>query len=651
MRRIFATALAARAALLATGWCAAAAAATGEDELAAVRAEWIAAYAAASAPAPAADSEALRHYLLYPYLEAARLRAMLAGTHGPGATAADALAAEFVARHGGEPVASGLRRSWLESLARRGAWQLFLEQYRDTAAPDPVRRCQALTARIALRPAETGLIDDSIQAWLTPRSAPDECDPVFDWLRAGKRLDDELIERRARLALAHGETRVARWLARQLPDDRAQPLFGWARLIEHPRHAIDALIATPAAPVEAVALLDGWERLARSDPKAADQRYEALLAARKLDAEQTSRFTRALALGLAWNRLPGAGARFRLVAAAHLDASALEWRARAALWASDWPGVRAALEAMPPSLRAEARWRYWAARAAAALGRHDEARVLYAAVVPSDNWYAVLAAARLGEPFAPRSVPIDLDTARSAELDALLPFARARELLAVGQEFLAPAEWAFGYAALQPADQRQAIGLAARWGWHFQTIATAARHGLYNDYGLLYPRPYDEIVGAAAAQSGVAATLIYGIIRQESLYQPYAVSSAGAVGLMQLLPSTARQAAAGLGLRSPARSALMRPEVNVPLGAGTLTRLIDRFDGQLLVALAAYNAGPTAARRWLPEQAVEADVWVENIPFNETRAYVQRVMWHSVVFQWLAERQPQDAGSWLRTVH
>lgn len=622
-----------------------------DDPLAGPRAEFIAAYAAARRAAEPAqpDSEALRRYPLYAYLEAARLLGLLADEDAAVRLAADRPVAEFLARQGREPAANGLRRAWLTSLARRKAWGAFLAQYVEADAKDPVLRCHALAARIA--PGRTdGLAQQAADAWLTPRSAPDECDAVFDWLRAQGRLDDALVEQRARLALASGETRLARWLARALPDSRAGPLLAWIRLIEHPRDAIDALIDRPATPVEEAALLDGWTRLARRDPDAAHERLDALVAARGLDAGQASRFARTLALGLAWSRRPEALARFRQVAAADYDEPALEWRVRAALWKGDWAAASAALDAMPEPLRDETRWRYWAARSAEALGRHEQARELYATVVPTDNWYAVLAAARRGTPFAPRSEPLVFDDARIAELGTQPAFVRARELLRVGLAHLAPAEWATGHAALPAADQRQAIGLAARWGWHFQAIASAARQGVFNDYSLLYPRPYDSEVTAASERSDLPPTLIHAVIRQESLYQPYAVSSANAVGLMQLLPATARRTAVEMGRPRPSAAALTQPAVNVPLGAGYLRGLIERFDGQVVPALAGYNAGPTAARRWLPDSPMDADRWVENIPFNETRVYVQRVMWHGVVFEWLAEGKPQDATSWLGTV-
>ena len=179
---------------------------------------------------------------------------------------------------------------------------------------------------------------------------------------------------------------------------------------------------------------------------------------------------------------------------------------------------------------------------------------------------------------------------------------------------------------------------------------TAAQERLFNDYPVLYPRPYDREVAQAAKATGLAPTLIYSIIRQESLYQPYAVSSANAIGLMQLLPGTARRTAVAIGESRPSAEDLKRPAINVQLGAATLADLVQRFDGQLVPALAGYNAGPGAVARWLPDKPREVDVWVENIPFNETRGYVQRVMWHSVVFEWLSDGGPEDARAWLARV-
>jgi soluble lytic murein transglycosylase len=618
------------------------------DPYAVVRTEFRAAYAAAGAAsagatAAPADSEALRGYPLYPYLQAARLQRQLENPD-----AATAIVA-FLAEHGNAPVARSLRRGWLMTLAQRKAWEPYLAAYREDVSDSAAARCNALAARVALGRIE-GLAEATTATYLSAKSLPPACDPAFDWLRARGLLTSELIERRARLALAAGEAGLARFLARALPEAQAGPINQWAALIEQPRRAVEALIAEPALAVETSALLDGWSRFSRADAEAAAALYPVLVQARARDARAASPFALATALALSWSRHPRSLEFFALGHADDFDERAHEWHVRAALWAGDWARASRAIAAMPDTLRNQNRWRYWAARAAEQLGDREAARTSYAAVIPTDNWYAALAAARTGQRFTPTLQPLARDDGALARVAASAGLVRTRELILCDLQSEANLEWKTALDALTPAEQQQAVRLASGWGWHLQAIAAAARLGQFNDYELLYPRPYDAEVRRGVDLTGLPPALIYAVIRQESLYRADAASSANALGLMQLLPSTAQATARRAGLPAPTRASLLQPAVNVPLGSSFLRQLLDRSDGQWPLAIASYNAGPAAARRWLAPLPVATDVWVENIPFNETRAYVQRVHWHSLVFEWLADRKPRDTSPWLGTV-
>ena len=325
-------------------------------------------------------------------------------------------------------------------------------------------------------------------------------------------------------------------------------------MIEQPTAALSALIAAPESPVEVPALLDGWRRFARSDADAAAALYPSLVEARHLDAQSSSRFAIAVGLAQAWSRGPRALEFFAKGDPADFDERAHEWRTRAALWAGDWAEVRRAIAAMPEALRAQNRWRYWAARAAEQRGDVTAAREGYAAVVPTDNWYAVYSAARLGQPFAPNLKPLTFDDAQVALLGTEPGFVRAHELLLCQLDSEAGAEWRATFDGLKPEQQAQSVGLAARWSWHIQAISSAAKLGIFNDYDLLYPRPWETDVHRAVARTGLPPELIYAIIRQESLYRADAGSSAGALGLMQLMPETARRTARRTDLPMPSRS-------------------------------------------------------------------------------------------------
>jgi soluble lytic murein transglycosylase len=359
----------------------------------------------------------------------------------------------------------------------------------------------------------------------------------------------------------------------------------------------------------------------------------------------------ALALALAWNRDPDALQYFDQVVPKDLDDNALEWRTRAALWAGNWDVAQKSLASLTPSARNSARWRYWAARVAEQQGDSVQAQQLYAAVLADDNYYSAMAAAHLGRLVVPHPQPIPVQPAVQSRLERLSSMVRARELFKCGLRSEALSEWGQAYEALSEEARQQAIHLAATWGWYDQAVTVAATQHIFNDYELLYPTPYEAEVTAAAQAAQLPPEMVYGVLRQESLYRVDAVSSAGARGLMQLQPATARRAARSSKLSLPSIEQLFVPSVNTILGASRLRQLLDLFDGQTPLALAGYNAGTSAVRRWLPTRTVDADIWIENIPYNETRSYVQRVLWHSLMFTWLRrDHAAQQTSSWLAPI-
>ena len=613
------------------------------DEL---RARFRAAYTAASLDLDPVDDAQLESYVLYPYLRAARIELALvraAGAWGAADDAAFALVAELAPA----PVAEALRGAWLASLARRELWQAFLDHY-DPATATVVLECQYWNARIAR--ATTADLAPAITArWLTPYRLPSECEPAFQWLHAQGALTNELIEQRVQLLLDNGQTAFARTIARRLPSETAGRMLEHADFIDEPAPMLDAWLASPDGNANAAAVRDGWTQLARLEPDAALERFAAL-SARATTAEEAAELTLRLALGLAWDRRPEALEYFARVPAALLDDAAREWQARAAMWAEDWDLVAATIAAMAEQKRAEAAWRYWAARAAENREDHERAEALYGAILDSDNYYSAMAATRLGKRIVPGHMPFPLDAGKVDAIAARAPFQRARELSLVGLRNLATVEWQYGYAELAADERPQAIHLAARWELYDVAVATATSYRLFNDYELLYPQPYHSEISAAVKLTDVDRSLLYGMLRQESLFRPDAASPAGALGVAQLTYATARATANRWKLPAPQRTDLFDAGVSITLGAARLADLLVQFDTELPPALGAYNAGAAAATHWLPQKPIDSDVWIENIPYDETRAYVRRVLWQSLVFAWLETGRAQHPRSWLEKV-
>jgi soluble lytic murein transglycosylase len=305
---------------------------------------------------------------------------------------------------------------------------------------------------------------------------------------------------------------------------------------------------------------------------------------------------------------------------------------------------------MPANLATQPRWRYWHARAVAATAGADAAAPLFGEIAGLRDYYGYLAADHLQRGYSLNARPSPDDVRAQAEMAGESGFIRAHELFVCDMADEAALEWAAGLSGADSAAKIQAAHLAARWGWYAQSIATLAQAGEWDDVRLRYPRPYADVVADASRLADVPADWIWGVMRQESLFRRDAVSRADARGLMQMLPSTAAAVARRWRLPPPLKDALFEPSTAVPLGAAYMRELLDRHAGQLALSLAAYNAGPAAVARWLPPKSMDADVWVESIPYTETRAYVQHILEHIVALAWVGGAEPPRLAALLPAV-
>jgi soluble lytic murein transglycosylase len=572
------------------------------------------------------DSPALERYAIHEYLVAARLRRDLAaGTDDNLDAAIDA----FLHAHAGQPVTHGLHRDWLASLAQRRRWDWFLPRSIDVV--DPALICDRLEGRLAMNDTQ-GLGAAALIRWMVPQKVPLECADVFAWLRQQGLLTAALAENRTRAALSADAPRLAREFAADVPLDRRAALLQWSDLLDSPRSALNVLATHAALTVEPEALASGFEKLARTEPGYALDLLPRLLAREGLTPELKDRLRRAAALGAAYDRDPRAIAAFDELPPTAADAQVQEWRVRAALWNGDFARALAWIEQMPSALATQPRWRYWHARAIAATSSAEAAAPLFGEIAGLRDYYGYLAADRLSKPYDLNVHPSALDAAAQTTLSKMAGMIRAHELFDCDMIDEATSEWNASLDGADNALKVQAALLASRWGWFAQSITTLAQSGEFDDVTLRYPRPFSDVVSRAATIAQLPQDWILAVMRQESLFRKDAVSRADARGLMQMVPSTAAAVAHRWHLDSPGRDGLFNPSIAVPLGAAHLRELLDRYGEQLTLSLAAYDAGPAAVARWLPSKPMDADVWIENIPYNETRGYVEHIAEHIVAY-------------------
>jgi soluble lytic murein transglycosylase len=580
------------------------------------------------------DSPALKFYAIYDYLVAARLRRDL--TLRPGESL-DAAVDAFLQAHAGYPVARSLRRDWLVSLGQRRRWDWFLPRSQD--AVDPVLICDRLEGRLSSGDT-AGLANAALAVWTLPQKPLPECDAVFAWLRQNGLLTAALAESRSRAALAADSPHLAREFAADVPVTRRAALLQWSDLLESPKSALTVLATHPSLPVEAEALAAGFDKLAHNEPTAALDLLPRLLARDQLAPDLRTRLRRAAALGAAYDHDPRSMALLDDLPAAAIDSQTQEWRVRSAVWIGDYAKALLWIEQMPTSLFAQPRWRYWRARAVAATMGEETAAPLWREIAGLRDYYGYLAADRLHQNYSLNARPSPVDAAAQSALAAEPGLVRAHELFDCDMSEEATTEWTAAVGGADSAMKVQAALLASHWGWYAEAIATLAQTGEFDDVNLRYPRPYLDTVSEASALARVPPDWILAVMRQESLFRKDAVSRADARGVMQMLPGTASALARRWHISAPAREALFDPAVAIPLGAAYLRELLDRSGGQLALSLAAYNGGPAAVARWLPHSRMDADVWIENIPYNETRGYVQHILEHIIAFAWVRDAEP-----------
>ncbi len=601
-------------------------AATSASELERQRSEFLAAekaFAARNQREYRRLKQGLKSYPLYPYLEYQELRSQI------GSVSAGDIA-QFLRDYADTPLARSLRIRWLNELGKRKAWRSYLAFYQ----PDKsiTRTCLYLSALIETGKSETAM-EEVKPIWLSGSSRPKECDPVFEaWIDRGH-LSSELVWQRIELTMQKRNTKLATYLGRFLPADEKPWLDLWIQVNRSPGMILDKKRFSSASPVRERILLFGLKRLARERPYKASAAWEVMAPHYPFSNAERYQANRALALAMARHDVPDLLARLDEFSPDADDEYLLERRIREALSLQDWRRVSKWIALLPPELSSRENWTYWRARALEKTGQVAAALPIYEALAKERSYHGFLAADILGRPYKLLHQPLSIPEDMVLELASRQGFQRARELLILGRLIKARREWRNATERLSVPHLKAAAKLAQEWGWHSQAIFTLAKTNYWDDLELRFPLEHQRQIENAANRQQLDKSWILAVIRQESAFSTDAVSRAGARGLMQLMPATAKQTAKQMKRKPPSRNELLTPDTNIDLGTAYLRMVYDKFFDNRVLAISAYNAGPHRVDRWLPEnKPLEADIWVEIIPFKETRRYTQRVLAYSVIY-------------------
>lgn len=583
------------------------------------------------------DERLIEDHQLRGYVEYHRLRGQLPNV-------SPARVQQFISQYADSPLADWMRGQSIAKYGHAGRYSDLLS-VADGEPASTARQCYYYTALLATQPQQAS--EAGLNLWRVGSSQPDACDPLFEHLRADGTIDATAIWERKMLAWQAGETRLSSYLGGLLSGQ-------WQTAMD----TVDSVNERSSAITQAPACLGPECAATASFYRAAMQRYtrentlEAFSAWQQLSPRLNLLLSdrQAIEEELAFYALvrdvPGTLNWVDGVLPTLDSERVLELRVRHALANRDWNGAIHWIAEMPVIQQENSRWQYWLGRANAQLGNQAAAQARYQQAAQDRSFYGFAAAEKLGQPYQLNLERNHYDAASRQRVAQLPAVQRTEALLRIGEDGLANSEWLHAVQS-SPQQARALADYAAQQQWHARLVQTTIAGELWDALDWRFPQAYHDSFQHWGRITGVDPYLLMAITRRESAYNPNALSPAGARGLMQLMPGTASQVSRELGISDPGPYGILDPELNIRLGSTYLRDKLQRYQGNRLAAAAAYNAGPGRVDQWLGDGVEAFDLFVESIPFRETRDYVQAVLTYRVIFESLANGGNSEGVSLL----
>jgi soluble lytic murein transglycosylase len=569
-------------------------------------------------------ASALRDYPLEPYLAYDELTARLKW-------ASNDEIEKFLAEHGDLPQIGWMKLRWLRWLAERGEWQTFINYY------DPALNFTELDCLYGQYQLSHGMRAEghatAEKLWLVGKSQPNACDPLFERWAAEGQLTEQKRWQRAKLAAEARNYGLVTHLIKTMPTlgNQGKNLLEVAQKPELLKQTARFTQTDPAM-ADVVGL--GLRRLARQDPESALRLLDHYTQRMKFSSEEQVAIAREIGLTLA-KRFDARALHVMAKYDPELrDNTVSEWRARLLLRLGRWDEANQLTRRMPAELGNSNRWRYWQARSLQlAQPNSQEPKALYQLLAKERDFYGFMAADQVQAPYQLNNKPLALSPQTIQKVRNSAAIRRALEFHARGQVADGRREW-YNVSRLFSRDEMVAQArLAYEMGWYFPAIRTISQAQYWDDLDVRFPMAHRDQLVREARNRDIHSSWVFAITRQESAFMADAKSHVGAMGLMQLMPATAKETAKRFGIPLSSPQLAYRPDINIQLGAAYLSQIYGQFNGNRVLASAAYNAGPGRVRQWLRgADHLSYDVWIENIPFDETRQYVQNVLSYSVIY-------------------
>jgi len=576
----------------------------------------------------------LDNYPLKPYLEYVELATRLRKLPKKDVN-------NFLTKYDNTVYAARLKAKWMRELQRSHKGQLFIDYYDDNIANT------SLTCYYHYAQYKTGqknaALKGGIALWNTGKSQPKQCDPLFKILANENKITEELAWQRYMKALLNHQYQLARYLERFFTSPSYKNRYALFSGVHKDSIKLRYFSNFSAQDNDTKAIIaDTLKHLAKRDATTALSYWNHYHQSHQFDVKTQSSINEKLVKYLFEQDHIKAADIYLQNSLQNVPATLIEWRLRKAILASDWADIRKWIKLLPEEYKQESRWQYWLARSDQILDNKDP-KTIYQNLAKQRSYYGFLASDHLGSVYQMEDQPIKQNQAELINLAKQPSLQRATELFHIGENLAANREWYYATKNFSEQQWQTAAELAKRHQWDNRSILSMIKASYWNDMSLRFPLTYQQHMNKAGKKLGIETNLLLAIARQESALSPNAVSPAGARGLMQMMPATAKASSKKFGIKYKNSSDLFNVDKNIELCSKYYKQLLERFNNNRILASAGYNAGPHRATRWLKKSdgKLDLDMWVETIPFKETRGYVQNILAFSAIYQYRMGQTPQ----------
>lgn len=582
--------------------------------------------------------EALKNYPLYPYAKRLYLSQQINNISGSEINL-------FLETYKNIPDTKGLKKNYIEKLIKEQNWPVIVQLLHDGNRTNVTEECRYYYAQYQLGKTDLAM-KGANELWLSEKDRPSECNVLFNlWMNQKMTENDILL--RLELVMHARNTKLARYVIDQLPERYTTLRSELNGLLSNPTKLTQFAKRNKVSGFSHSVIHAIFPQFAKQNPALAKEALSEIVAVQKIKKPDEIELEKHIAAALFKDNITPSQKAWRdAYLKKYRPGDLIEKHLRSAIAEADYTTLAAWLSALSDEDKQREEWQYWQAKVLLKQGKKDKANTLFKALTLQRGYYPLLSAQQISVayPVAKIQETVDLKKSVKAQIDTQSEIQRIRELMYFNDTSAALQEWLALLDGKEKSNIEQFSRYAYEKNWGLLSIQATIAGKLWNHFQERLPILYQPMYKAALNGKKIPISYAMAITRQESAYNPAVASSAGARGLMQLMPATAKETAKKAGLNAYKNSSqLFDPLTNIQLGSSYLDMMYNRFENNRVLSSIAYNAGPGRVPQWLARSngRLSVDEFIESIPFNETRGYVKNVLFYDYMYRYFMKQQPK----------